>query len=81
MSSLERTIKPKEMSGFYVVKLNLKPKSGWENGSGPTREEFIINEQNIYYRIKNDGLKSSSKSSNIEINCGSINLKNLILKK
>lgn len=72
-SSLERTIKPKESSGFYVVKLNFKPKSGWEGGSGSTRAEFIIKEQNLYYRIKNDGSKSNSKSSDIEINCGSIN--------
>lgn len=41
-SFLERSIKPKESSGFYVVKLNIKPNSGWEGGSGSTRAEFII---------------------------------------
>lgn len=80
-SFLERSIKPKESSGFYVVKLNFKPKSGWEGGSGSTRAEFIIKEQNLYYRIKNDGSKINSTSSDIEINCGSINLKNLNVKK
>lgn len=80
-SSLERTIKPKESSGFYIVKFNIKPKSGWDGGSGSTRAEFILKEQNLYYRIENDGVKSNSKSSDIEMNCGSINLKNLILKK
>lgn len=79
--TMERTIKPKESSGFYVVKINIKPESGWEGGSGSTRAEFIIKAQNVYYRIKNDGSKNNSQSSEIEIHCGSINLNDLSAKK
>ena len=79
-SSLNRTINPKESSGIYVVKFNIKPKSGWK-GNGSTRAGFSLKDQNLYYKIKNDGSKSNSESSDIEIHCGNINLKNLILQK
>ena len=77
---LNRIINPKESSGIYVVKFNIKPKSGWK-GNGSTRAGFNLKGQNLYYKIKNDGSKSNSESSDIEIHCGSINLKNLILQK
>jgi len=49
-SSLNRTIDPKESSYFYVVKLNIRPKSGWQ-GNGKTRAGFSVKEQNLFYRI------------------------------
>jgi hypothetical protein len=70
-SSLKRTINPKESGVFYVVNLNIRLNRGWQ-GEGGTREGFSLKEQNLYYRIKNDG--SKSKSSGLEIHCGSINL-------
>jgi len=79
-SLLNRIINPKESSGIYVVKFNIKPKSGWK-GNGSTRAGFSLKDQDLYYKIKNDGSKSNSESSDIEIHCGNINLKNLILQK
>jgi hypothetical protein len=73
-SSLNRTINPKESSGFYVVMLCLT-----EGSHGTMRTGLSLKGQNIVYRIKVDG--SKSKSSDKEIHCGSINLKNLILLK
>jgi len=79
-SSLNRTINPKESSGFYVVKLTSRPKSGWQ-GNGAARAEFRLKEKNIFYRIINEGSKSNTILSEIEIRCGSINLEKLRLKK
>jgi hypothetical protein len=75
-SSLKRTIHSKDSSGFYVVMLCLV-----EGAHGTMRTGLSLKGQNLFYRIKVDGSKSNSKSSEKEINCGSINLKNLILKK
>ena len=75
-SSLKRTINPKESSGFYVVILCLV-----EGAHGTMRTGLSLKGQDLFYRIKNDGSKSNSKSSDKEINCGSINLKNLMLWK
>ena len=75
-SSLKRTINPKESSGFYVVMLCLV-----EGAHGTMRTGLSLKGQNLFYRIKNDGSKSNTKSSDKEINCGSINLKNLMLQK
>jgi hypothetical protein len=73
-SSLNRTINPKESSGFYVVIL-------FNNGiAGPFRTGLSLKEQNLFYRIK-IGSKSNAKSNDKEIHCGSINLKNLMLQK
>ncbi|MEI9810752.1 MAG: hypothetical protein WDO16_24355 [Bacteroidota bacterium] len=73
-SSLKRTINPKESSGFYVVMLFIKPKSGWQkvkgDGNGYTRAGFSLKGQNLFYTVNGK-----------EIHCGKINLKNLILKK
>ena len=73
-SSLKRTINPKESSGFYVVRLLMKPKSGWQrvkdDGNGTTRAGFSLKGQNLFYTLNGK-----------EIHCGSINLKNLMLQK
>jgi hypothetical protein len=74
-SSLKRTIAPKGSSGFYVVILSLI-----EGAHGTMRTGLSLKGQNLFYRIKVDGSKSNSKSSDKEIPCGSINLKNLMLQ-
>ena len=74
--SLNRTINPKESSGFYIVILSLI-----EGAHGTMRTGLSLKGQNLFYRIKIDGSKSNTKSSDKEINCGSINLKNLMLRK
>jgi hypothetical protein len=68
-SSLKRTINPKGSSGFYVVILSLV-----EGAHGTMRTGLSLKGQDLFYRIKNDGSKSNTKSSDKEINCGSINL-------
>jgi len=68
-SSLKRTINPKESSGFYVVMLCLI-----EGAHGTMRTGLSLKGQDLFYRIKNEGSKSNSESSDIEIHCGSINL-------
>ena len=79
-SSLKRTINPKTSSGFYVVRLAIKPKSGWPSVKGDgnirrnseygtTRAGFSLKGQNLFYTLNGK-----------EIHCGKINLKNLILK-
>ena len=68
-SSLKRTINPKESSGFYVVILCLV-----EGAHDTMRTGLSLKGQDLVYRIKNDGSKSYTKSSDKEINCGSINL-------
>ena len=68
-SLLNRTINPKESSGFYVVILCLV-----EGAHGTMRTGLSLKGQDLFYRIKNEGSKSNSESSDIEIHCGSINL-------
>jgi hypothetical protein len=75
-ASLKRTINPKESSGFYVVILCLI-----EGAHGTMRTGLTLTRENLFYRINIDGSKSNTKSSDKEINCGSINLKDLILQK
>ncbi|UQD56735.1 hypothetical protein [Flavobacterium sp. K5-23] len=75
-ASLRRTINPKESNGFYFVTLCLT-----EGAHGTIRTGLSLKGQNLFYRIKNDGSKSDSKSSDQNIHCGSINLKNMVLKK
>jgi len=77
-SSLKRTINPKESSGFYVVKL-----SDGTEGGGILRTGLILKGQDLFYRVsvyKNSPAPSSLISEK-EIHCGSINLKNLVLRK
>ncbi|HTJ12570.1 MAG TPA: hypothetical protein VL547_11115 [Dinghuibacter sp.] len=76
-SSLKRTINPKESSGFYVVIL-------FDNGvGGPFRTGLSIKGKNLFYRVSR---YASTPAHSLlidekEINCGSINLGNLLLKK
>jgi len=77
-SSLKRTINPKESSAFYVVKLSLTTEGG-----AILRTGLILKGQDLFYRVsvyKNSPAPSSLISEK-EIPCGSINLKNLVLKK
>jgi len=76
-SSLKRTIKPKESGGFYVAIL-------FDSGVvGPFRTGLSIKGKNIFYKVTRYAGKQgvSLLVDEKEINCGSINLKNLILKK
>ena len=75
-SSLNRTINPKESSGFYIVILSLI-----EGAHGTMRTGLSLIGQSLFYRIKIDGSKSNTKSNDKEIHCGNINLKNLVLQK
>jgi hypothetical protein len=72
---INETDNPLELTiDFYVVRLLIKPKSGWlrvkDDGNGTTRAGFSLKGQNIFYTLNGK-----------EIHCGKINLKNLILKK
>jgi len=73
-SSLKRNINPKESSGFYVVKL-----SDGTEGGGILRTGLILKGQDLFYRIS--VWNSTALISEKEIDCGSINLKNLMLRK
>jgi hypothetical protein len=75
-SSLKRTINPKESSGFYVVILfDIEV-------PGPTRTGLVIKGQNLFYKITRYTDKQGvSLVDEKEINCGSINLKNLVRQK
>jgi hypothetical protein len=73
-SSFKRTINPKASGGFYFVML-----ISTLEATGMTRTEFSFKGQDIFYKISRH-----SKTTLIdekEINCGSINLKNLTLQK
>ena len=74
-SSLKRTINPKESSGFYVVIL-----FDHEVGA-PFRTGLSIKGQYLVYRISRASEARHPLISEKEIDCGSINLKNLMLKK
>jgi hypothetical protein len=74
-SSLKRTINPKESSGFYVVIL-----FDHEVGA-PFRTGLSIKGQNLVYKISRASEARHPLISEKEIDCGSINLKNLMLKK
>jgi hypothetical protein len=81
-SSLKRTINPKESIGFYVVKLGLV--SEGPRGAGDIlRTGLILKGQDLFYRVSvyNNSPASASLISEKEVHCGSINLKNLILRK
>jgi hypothetical protein len=75
-SSLKRTIDPKGSSGFYVVIL-------YDKGvSGPTRTGLNLKGQNLFYKVaRYQGKQGVSLADEIEINCGSFNLKNLVRQK
>jgi hypothetical protein len=75
-ASLQRSINPKEASGFYVVIL-------FDKGLiGPFRTGLSVKGQNLFYRIsKYESTPSHALADEKEIDCGSINLKNLLLQK
>jgi len=78
-SSIKRTIHPKESTGFYVVLLSLTteitPGSTMRTGLG-------VKGQNLVYKISRYASKQGHPLlTEKEINCGSINLKNLVLQK
>lgn len=77
-SSLKRTISPKESSGFYVVILSRIS----EGAPGALRTGLSLKGQDLFYRVSVvKGPPPLSLIGEKEINCGSINLKNLILRK
>ena len=75
-SYLRRTIDPKESSGFYVIIL-------FEKGvSGPSRTGLYLKGQKLFYKVSRyTGKQGISLVDEKEINCGSINLKNLVRQK
>jgi hypothetical protein len=75
-ASLNRTINPKEANGFYVVIVGLTA-----GAHGTMRTGLTLKGQNLFYRINVDGSYSNTRSSDKEINCGSINLKNMTLQE
>ncbi|EHQ26506.1 hypothetical protein BDD43_0554 [Mucilaginibacter gracilis] len=76
-SSLKRIISPKASSGFYVVILSQTTQGAL---SGVLRAGLSLKGHDLYYSIKIDGSKNNAGSSDKEIHCGSINLKNLMLQ-
>ena len=74
--SLKRTINPKESTAFYVVTLS-------NHGSGGIlRTGLSLKGQNFFYKIScYSNTPDLSLMDEKEINCGSINLKNLMLRK
>ncbi|HWI90989.1 MAG TPA: hypothetical protein VNT20_06915 [Flavisolibacter sp.] len=75
-SSLKRTINPKESGGFYVAIL-------FDEGvSGPFRTGLSIKGQNLIYKVtRYTGKQGLAFVDEKGINCGSINLKNLVRQK
>jgi hypothetical protein len=78
-SSIKRTINPKQSTGFYVVLLSLtteiKPGSTMRTG-------LAVKGQNLVYKISRYASKQGHPLlSEKEINCGSINFKNLVPQK
>ena len=75
-SSLKRTINPKESGGFYVAIL-------FDEGViGPFRTGLSIKGQNLLYKVtRYTGKQGVQFVDEKEINCGSINLKNLVRQK
>ncbi len=79
-SSLKRTINPKDSTAFHVVIFSKwKPIAG---GSGSMRTGLSLKGQNLIYKISAYKLTHDLPLiDKVEISCGSINLKNLILRK
>jgi len=76
-SSLKRTINPKEASGFFVVILSRIN----EGSQGALRTGLSLKGQDLFYRISLHRGRPQSLVSEKEITFGSINLKNLMLRK
>ncbi len=78
-TSLKRTINSKASSGFYVTILSHSTNITY---SGALRTGFNLKGQDIIYKISRyAGKPEFSLISEKEINCGSINLKNLVRQK
>jgi hypothetical protein len=78
-SLLKRTINPKKSSAFYVVKLGLISE-GPRGGGDILRTGLSLKGQDLFYRVYNSTAPPSVISEK-EIDCGSINLKNLKLQE
>jgi hypothetical protein len=76
-SSLRRTINPNESSGFYILILSLAV----EGATGMMRTGFNLKGQNLFYRISRYSMPAKSLLNEKVVVSGSINLKNLILRK
>ncbi|MCB0666534.1 MAG: hypothetical protein KDC80_11950 [Saprospiraceae bacterium] len=80
-SGLKRIINAKESSAFYVLKLTLVS-DGTSGGGDILRTGLVLKGQDLFYRVSvYNSIAPPSVMSEKEIDCGSINLKNLILKK
>jgi hypothetical protein len=74
--SLKRTINPKESTAFYVVMLSNK------GVDGTLRTGLSLKGQNLFYKISAyKSISGHPLMDEKEINCGSINLNNLLLNK
>jgi hypothetical protein len=75
-SALKTTIQPKGSTTFYVVTLS-------NHGvGGALRTGLSLKGQNLFYKISRyNSTSEPSLMDEKEINCGSINLKNLMLRK
>jgi hypothetical protein len=75
-ASLRRVIKPKKSSGFYVAIL-------FDKGIyGTSRTGLSIKGQDLFYKVSRyEGTIEHPLVFEKEINCGTINLKNLVRKK
>jgi hypothetical protein len=79
-SSLKRSINPKESSGFYVVMLSLVHEAA--KGTGIIRTGLSLKGGNLFYRISRfASTPALPLIDEKEILCGSINLKNFMLRK
>ena len=73
-SSLKRTIHSNESSGFYIAMLIMT-----EEATGMTRTELKLKGQDLIYKISRYSLtKPLTLIDEIEIQCGSVTLKNLV---
>lgn len=76
-SSFKRTINPKKSNGFYFVML-----ISTLEATGMTRTELNLKGQKLFYKISRYSMtKPATIIDEKEINCGSINLKNLVRNK
>ena len=76
-SSLKRTINSKEATGIYFVMLIMS-----EKATGMTRTELSLKGQDLIYKISRYSMTKPPKLvDEKEIQCGRINVKNLILRK
>jgi hypothetical protein len=78
-SSLKRTINPNHASGFFVI--ILRPLAA-DGPSGILRTGMILKEQTLFYKISRyDSAPVHRLKDQTEIECGSINLKDLVLQR